>query len=565
MFKIRKNKHFLVVGLFVLILLLFLVAASFELERSTLEQKNEIFRDVQLITSDISGLINQSINHSDGIISYIQTNSELNQMQYSDYVSKVSYKSESIVRHHVAVKGTTIVFSHPLEGNESAIGVDLAKIEGQKEEVLKVKNENLSLLVGPVDLVQGGRSLIIRMPIFIKDNLEDKYWGQLSTVINFEKLLEQAGVYSFSKNHYIRIEYLDEIHDEKKLIFSNFENFSADKVTTIIDVPHGTWEINIEAKEGYVILTPVFTSLLFIGVIISSIAALILNYILKVNENLNEMVEIRTHDIKAVNQELEHSLKKLRQTQDQLIMREKHAAMGELVAGVAHEINTPLGVSVTANSYLNSISSSLISKLDNQKLKKSELDDGLKNIVESSHIVSFNLKRASELINSFKMLSSDQHYEEKKEINLKEYIDFIIRAVSPTYRGTTHTILCDIDENINFTTYPGELSQVITNLLMNSLVHGFENLENGKVIINGNITESDIVIDYFDNGKGIPKDISEKIFNPFFTTKRNLGNTGLGLNIAFNIVTQQLNGTISLNYDIEVGVHFKILIPRDLT
>ncbi|MBI9011404.1 MAG: CHASE domain-containing protein [Clostridiales bacterium] len=563
MFRIRKNKHFLVIGLFVLILMLFLVAAYFELERSIFEQKNEIFRDVQLITSDISGLINQSINHSDGIISYIQTNPELNQEQYSDYVSKVSSKSESIVRHHVAVKETTIVFSHPLEGNESAIGVDLSKIEGQKEEVLKVKNENISLLVGPVELVQGGRSLIIRMPIFIKENSEDKYWGQLSTVVNFENLLDQAGVFGFSEAHYIKIEYLDDIHDEKKLIFSNQDVFSDDKITSIIDVPHGTWEINIEAKEGYAILTPVFTSLLIIGVIISTIAAMILNYILKVNENLNEMVEIRTHDIKAVNQELEYSLKKLRQTQDQLIMREKHAAMGELVAGVAHEINTPLGVSVTANSYLSSISASLITKLENQKLKKSELDDGLKNIAESSHIVSFNLTRASELINSFKMLSSDQHYEEKKEINLKEYIDFIIRAVSPTYRGTTHTILCNIEEDIIFTTYPGELSQVITNLLMNSLVHGFENLENGKVIINGNMTESNIVIDYFDNGKGIPKDISDKIFNPFFTTKRNLGNTGLGLNIAFNIVTQQLNGTISLDYDIDVGVHFKILIPLE--
>jgi len=561
MFKVRKNKHFLVIGIFMLILMLFLIAAFFEFERSTYEQKNKIFRDVQLITSDIGGLINQSINHSDGIISFIQTNPDLNQVEYSNYVSKVSDKSESIVRHHVAVKETTIAFSYPLEGNESAIGVDLAQIEGQKEEVLKVKNENISLLVGPVELVQGGRSLILRMPIFIKENNVDRYWGQLSTVINFENLLDQAGVFSFSKDHYIRIEYLDDIHDDKKLIFSNQDNFSEDHMTTIIDVPHGTWEITIESKEGYAILTPVFTSLIIIGVIISTIASLIMNYILDINKNLNEIVDIRTHDILAVNQELEYSLKELRKTQDQLIMREKHAAMGELVAGVAHEINTPLGVSITANSYLSNISSSLTSKLENQMLKKSELDEGLNNIFESSEIVTFNLKRASELINSFKMLSSDQHFEEKKEINLKEYMDYIIRAVSPTYRGTTHKIVSNIEDSINITTYPGELSQVITNLLINSLVHGFEDLEDGNVVINGLVDESNLIIDYFDSGKGIPKDISEKVFTPFFTTKRNFGNTGLGLNIAFNIVTQQLKGTISLKYDIDVGVHFQIVMP----
>lgn len=561
MSKIHKNKHILVGLLFVSVLILFFIAAYFESERSRLENSNDINSDVQILSSRISSYINATINHADGIVSFIESYPDLNQEEFSDFVSKVGNDEYSIVSHQVAIKDTTIVFSYPLQGNESGIGVDLLDIEDQREEILKVKNDRVSLLVGPVELVEGGRYMINRMPVVIEDDNALNYWGQLSTIIKFEALLEKAGINEFSKENDILIEYVDDIHNKKKLIYTNSREFGKNKLSTIVDIPNGKWRITAESRNGYTIFTPVFIFLIITGFVMAVVSSLVLNYLLQVNERLNDKVEERTHDIRKVNQELADSIKELKSTQGQLIDREKHAAMGELVAGVAHEINTPLGVSVTAISYLNNLSDSLSEKLSKNILKKSELKDGLENIVESSHIVSMNLERASELINSFKRLSSDQHVEEKKKINLKEYIDYIIRAVSPTFRNTKHSIHCHVDSNINVTLYAGGLSQVMTILLMNSFVHGFESIENGQVIINAHKHNKELVIDYFDNGQGIPEEISEKVFNPFFTTKRVSGNTGLGLNIAYNIMTQQLEGDIALKYDIDFGVHFKLSIP----
>ncbi len=152
------------------------------------------------------------------------------------------------------------------------------------------------------------------------------------------------------------------------------------------------------------------------------------------------------------------------------------------------------------------------------------------------------------------------HIEGKKKINLKTYINYIVHAMSPTLRGTKHRIDTSIID-LDFVTYPGSISQVLTNLLMNSMTHGFENVEEGRISIECSKMYEQLIIDYYDNGIGIDPKNNEKIFNPFFTTKRNEGNTGLGLNIVFNIVTQQLAGDIKLVNDKKDGVHFRIVLP----
>jgi len=301
--------------------------------------------------------------------------------------------------------------------------------------------------------------------------------------------------------------------------------------------------------------------LILLGLFIAVIGGFTAYYIVDINNTLNQRVEVRTVELKRINEELNYIIDRLKTTQNQLIMKEKQAAMGELVAGVAHEINTPLGVSITAVTYMKNLSYDIERHLSENTLKKSVLMDGLKTLMESSDIVEQNLNRASKLINSFKALSSDMHYEDMKSINLIDYMDYITRAMSPTLRGTGYEIETDLIDH-NFVTYPGMFSQVFTNLMMNSLVHGFTNKDQGLMKIVAHLEDDTLVIDYYDDGHGIDKDIKDKVFNPFFTTKRNEGNTGLGMNIIYNIITQQLQGEIRLIYDTDYGVHFRIVLPK---
>lgn len=552
--RLRLKQYIIVIFIFVFVISLFSIAAFLEFRRSKEELLNLRKIEVTQLTDDAGFLINKSIYHSDGIVSYIISNPTLDQTTFSTYVSGLP--SVEIVSHYAAIKDTTIAFSYPLEGNESGIGVDLSEIEDQRLELEKVKATRKSMLVGPVDLVEGGTSLINRMPIYIGD----EYWGQLSLIIDYNKLMELAGIKEFAESNKILIEQISEVDENTRIIYQNTKTFSDAALQDTFDVPNGEWRITIESDEPTSSMTPLFVMLVLTGLILAIISAISTVYIIDVNNTLNQRVYYRTKELNVKNEELSIIIERLNNTQDQLVMREKQAAMGEMVAGVAHEINTPLGVSITSISYIENLVDKIYMKFHENKLTRTSLKEGLEAISESADIIQNNLERASQLVNSFKQLSADLHVEDQKVINLKTYMDYIIRVVSPSLRGTSHQIEMKI-VGIDFLTYPGSFSQVITNLIINSLVHGFESVKNGRIYIQAEIVGCAISLDYYDNGVGIPKEIKDKVFNPFFTTKRNLGNTGLGLNIAYNIVTQQLEGDIDLVYDTEEGVHIKIVIP----
>jgi signal transduction histidine kinase len=554
MTRLKLKRYGIISMVFVFVFSLFTIAAFFEYRRSDSENLGFSQLEIQRLTDKASGLIDQSIHHADGVVSFIKSNPNLNQSDFALYAKELP--TSEIISHYVAIKDTTIVFAHPLAGNESGIGVDLSTIEGQKYEIEKVKNERISILVGPVDLVQGGQRLINRMPIYI----DDLYWGQLSLVIDYEKLIEVSSIYDYAVSNNISIEQVNEIDGSKRLIFGTSIAFSENAIHNTLLVPNGKWEITIEKGNKIDNVTPLLALLIVIGLFLSVISAIMVIYVLDVNVNLNDRVAVRTSEYRRLNEELYTVIERLRTTQNQLVMKEKQAAMGELVAGVAHEINTPLGVSITAVSYMKTLADNLNSMLTDKTLAKSKLYEGLDALNESARIVETNLERASSLVNSFKQLSADMHIEGKKKINLKTYIDYIVHAMSPTLRGTKHRIDASVID-LDFVTFPGSISQVLTNLLMNSITHGFETIEEGRISIECSKMYDQLIIDYYDNGVGIDPKNSEKIFNPFFTTKRNEGNTGLGLNIVFNIVTQQLAGDIKLINDKQDGVHFRIVLP----
>ena len=282
----------------------------------------------------------------------------------------------------------------------------------------------------------------------------------------------------------------------------------------------------------------------------------------RANVELEHRVEGRTLDLRQANDHLRRTLDDLRQAQKQLVESEKMAALGVLVAGVAHEINTPLGIGVTASSHLQGETRRLRELLESGAMKRSDLDSYLGVATESSELILRNLRRADHLVKSFKQVAVDQSTEERRRVDLAAYLDEILTSLQPRLRKTRHRVEIDCASSIQIDTFPGALYQVITNLVMNSLAHGFEDREAGLIRIAVRVDGGDVCIAYSDDGRGMNDEVRRRIFEPFFTTKRGQGGSGLGMHILFNLVTRLLAGTVKCDSAPGQGVRFEIRFPE---
>lgn len=265
----------------------------------------------------------------------------------------------------------------------------------------------------------------------------------------------------------------------------------------------------------------------------------------------------RNFELEKANEELEVSISHLKLTQEQLIESEKMASLGALVAGVAHEINTPIGIGLTGITHFVEISKKLRQLYDNDKMSEDDFEEYLKTSQELAGLINTNLQRAANLVKSFKQVAVDQTSEEKRKFDLKDYINEILSSIYSITKKTKLNIIVSCDNDIKINSYPGALSQIITNLIMNSIIHAYENGEKGTLNINVTKKDDKIELIYKDDGKGIPIENLSKIFDPFFTTNRENGGSGLGLNIIYNIVTTKLNGRIKCKNNLK-GVEFII-------
>jgi len=266
-------------------------------------------------------------------------------------------------------------------------------------------------------------------------------------------------------------------------------------------------------------------------------------------------------NLEKANKELKTTIKSLELAQDQLVQSEKMAALGELVAGVAHEINTPVGVSVTAASLLGSKTIEFKKIYSSGDVKRSEMEEYLSTIEEVSNSILINMERAAELISSFKQVAVDQSYEKRRNFNLSEYINEILLSLKPKFRLTSHEIEVNCNKNIELNSFPGAFSQILNNMIMNSLIHGFEEMKNGIITIDVTQSDNTILFIYKDNGKGMTQVQKEKTFDPFYTTMRGQGGTGLGMSIVFNLITQTLKGSIGCESSPGNGVSFIMKLP----
>jgi len=264
--------------------------------------------------------------------------------------------------------------------------------------------------------------------------------------------------------------------------------------------------------------------------------------------------------------ELEAELKQLKQrlndTERAFVQRERLASLGELVPGISHEINTPLGVAVSAGSFLETIHNKSVKLFEEGVLKKSDLIEYFSNVQESSEIINKNLIRAIELIRDLKEISVYQSSDIKVQFDLCHYINTIFNTLKHEYKHSDHHIIVACD-GISIFSYPGVFSQIITNLAMNSLYHGFKELKGGIVKVTVNINENELILKYSDNGHGIKEESLEHIFDAFYTTTRETGGSGLGLSIVKHLVNEKLKGEISCKSTSNEGVEFTMTIPKN--
>jgi len=275
----------------------------------------------------------------------------------------------------------------------------------------------------------------------------------------------------------------------------------------------------------------------------------------------NENRQFIEDELRKRNTELATSMETIQMAKDQLVESERMASLGGLVAGIAHDVNTPLGVSVTATSFLQDRVQKLQTAYDDKKLTGNTMSSFLSEAQQTITLLTNNLNRASDLISSFKQVAVDQTSEAVRDINVSEYLTEVVQSLAPNFKKTQHTIDIHCPDDLSIQCAPGVLAQILTNMIMNSLIHGFEDKPKGAIRLEISEHNGNLIIDYSDDGRGLDEGTLAQHFEAFFTTRRGKGGSGLGTHIMYNLVTQTLGGSIEAFSQPDEGLQYKITIP----
>jgi PAS domain S-box-containing protein len=282
----------------------------------------------------------------------------------------------------------------------------------------------------------------------------------------------------------------------------------------------------------------------------------------ELNVSLESRVRERSSALEQANHELSLALETLKRTQHDLISAEKMASLGALVAGIAHELNTPIGNSLLAATTLSDRLAQFKLQLLDGTLKRSLLNEHVEDVALACTLISGSLNRAANLIASFKQVAADQTNDQRRSFELRQVLDDTVATFAPSLKRANCSTRVAVDGALTMVSYPGSLCQVINNLINNALMHAFEGRSGGQIDIaahrqaNGNIA-----VVFHDDGNGMPEEVARQVFDPFFTTKMGRGGTGLGMNIVYNIVNGVLGGRISVESAPGLGTTISIDMP----
>lgn len=289
--------------------------------------------------------------------------------------------------------------------------------------------------------------------------------------------------------------------------------------------------------------------------------ALIANHVSNTLQSLQSVdrLERAVHERTAL---LEQRNAALLEAQSELVRQEKLASLGRLVAGVAHEINTPLGICVTATSHLVQELKLTREEMAAGEMTEQSLEQFLDIVDQSLRIMTTNTQRAATLVRSFKQVAVDQSSDGIRGFSLKPYLDEVLLSLQPKLKGRSVTVRVACDDDLVLESFPGAVSQIVTNMVMNSLVHGFGEGQAGTISIAARCDGEQVIFDYADDGAGMDAATLAQLFDPFFTTRRGQGGSGLGAHILFNLVTGPLGGTVRAESAPGQGLRYGLRFPR---
>ena len=448
-----------------------------------------------------------------------------------------------------------------------------------------------------------------------KENLEKlKSDENILRVIIFDNQESVFAQYNpLNKQNPLNIQIKEVLLEEDKEKFLNFGTLKIRVPIKHQDTIHGTLYIEKSTKIISKLLKKIFSDLIFFTIslllVIYVLSILLSNYLLKpilllaktseeiassrnystrvkynsdneigslynafnilvqetqnLTNNLEQKVSKRTEELNKKTLQLEQSLINLKETQKQLIQSEKMSALGNLVSGIAHEVNTPLGNAITSSSIITKETQSLLNEFEEGILKRSIMEKRLNILNQSASLLTKTLNYSSSLIRSFKQISVDQVTNDIREIKIKDYIHEIFLTNHNKLKLIPTNIQINSNDEIIIKTSPGVIAQILNNLIQNSIIHAFENFKgNAQITVTLKEKDENLIIEYEDNGRGISKEVKQNVFEPFITTKRNAGGTGLGLNIVYNLVHQKLKGSLELISKENLGTKFIISIPK---
>lgn len=290
------------------------------------------------------------------------------------------------------------------------------------------------------------------------------------------------------------------------------------------------------------------------------------SYAHQLNSELEQQVQDRTNALRNANQELLDTLEQLHQHQGRQVEVQKMSSLSELVAGISHEVNTPIGLAITAGSVLQEKIAALDNRMQEKTLGSDELQQSIQALTENTTMVNRNLRRAADLVDNFKKLAIEHAGENPTQVDLQALFEDICASCLATLEATDQvqvTVRCHVETLVNVKV--GVWQQLLASLLENSLIHGFSQREQGHIDITISRQQERLRVVYKDNGCGVPADILRRIFDPFVTSKRGSGNSGLGMHLVYNLVSHTLDGTISCHSQPEQGFEVVIECPLDIT
>ena len=280
-----------------------------------------------------------------------------------------------------------------------------------------------------------------------------------------------------------------------------------------------------------------------------------------INSNTNNELTYLSSAFNKMLKNLNEQLKKLKEAQEHLVQSENMVALGNMVAGVAHEINTPIGMALTGITHLKDETNQIEQLYRSENMSEEDFEKYLETNNEINRSIQINLQKSADLIKSFKMVAVDQSSGAIRTINTKEYINDILLSLHNKLKQTKIKVHLTSPDDLNITINAGAISQIITNLIMNTIIHGFKPDEEGDIFITIQKIDNTLELIYKDTGIGISKEVKARLFDPFFTTKRSQGGSGLGTSIIYNLVTTGLQGTIKVTSELHKGMQYDIIIP----